>query len=160
MTLLASMAPLTNGAQLIAFPGAPTPLNIVAVLVSYPQSRKSQLTGLAKQVGDALDCAARAAAVRAYLEQDVELPDGALPLSALKVQSSVLSTFTPEAFFERLSSDFGQIKNADKLNAPCPTSSVHYGRLANVDEVYGAFAALGLRCTTTRARVPPRLQAV
>ena len=56
----------------------------------------------------------------------------------------MLSTFAPEALFERLSGDFGQIRNADKMNAPCPTTSVHFGRLANVDEVCGVFAALGL----------------
>ena len=55
MTILTSLAPLTNGAAVAAFPGAPSPLCAVAVLTNYPQTRKSQMTGLAQRIGDRLD---------------------------------------------------------------------------------------------------------
>eukprot|EP00959_Pyramimonas_sp_CCMP1952_P133541 2792494-Pyramimonas_sp.AAC.1 len=49
------MAPLTNGANIKTFPGSPTQLNVVAVLTNFPQTRKSQMTKLAKEIGDCLD---------------------------------------------------------------------------------------------------------
>eukprot|EP00974_Lingulodinium_polyedra_P009341 894339-Lingulodinium_polyedra.AAC.1 len=145
-TMLASMAPLTNGAQIAAFPGFATPLNVVAVMVNYPQSRKSQLTGFAKAVGDALDARARRVASAAYQPQrdGRELPDVPAVAPQLAVSSSVLASFTPEAFFERVSGDYAQIRNWEKMPPPCPSGSVHFGRMANVDEVYGVFASFGL----------------
>ena len=46
MTLLASMAPLTNGATINLFGNDETPLNSIAFNIGYPQTRKSQMTRL------------------------------------------------------------------------------------------------------------------
>eukprot|EP00969_Alexandrium_andersonii_P023770 1037773-Alexandrium_andersonii.AAC.1 len=50
MACLAALAPLTNGAGVSIFPGATSPLNAMMILVGYPQTRKSQMTKLAKDI--------------------------------------------------------------------------------------------------------------
>eukprot|EP00969_Alexandrium_andersonii_P114775 5075283-Alexandrium_andersonii.AAC.1 len=40
--------------------------------------------------------------------------------------------------------DFTQVANADKVHIACPRGSFHFGRLANIDEVYSVFRALGI----------------
>ena len=55
ITLLAALAPLTIGAAINLFSDSWTPLNIMTVQVGYPQTRKSQMTKLVKEIGDVLD---------------------------------------------------------------------------------------------------------
>eukprot|EP00974_Lingulodinium_polyedra_P113139 10951231-Lingulodinium_polyedra.AAC.1 len=55
MTLLGGVAPLMSGAKIGLFPGHLSPLNILALQVGYPQTRKSQTTALLKTMGECLD---------------------------------------------------------------------------------------------------------
>jgi hypothetical protein len=49
-TFLACMSPLTNGATMKLFANTDSPLNCAAVLVGYPQTRKSQMTKLCRDI--------------------------------------------------------------------------------------------------------------
>eukprot|EP00969_Alexandrium_andersonii_P139934 6190322-Alexandrium_andersonii.AAC.1 len=55
MARSAALAPLTNGAGVSVFPGATSPLNAMMILVGYPQTRKSQMAKLAKDIVEELD---------------------------------------------------------------------------------------------------------
>ena len=55
MTFLASQAALMNGSAVDIFPDTQSPLNATAVLVNYPQTRKSQNTKLCKVLSEQLD---------------------------------------------------------------------------------------------------------
>ena len=131
MTLLGALPPLMNGARAYMFPGSATPMNLAIVLVNYPQSRKSQMTGLVKKIGDELD---RYVYIVVSDSQKAGAEDPTAIGNATKanVSSSVLSSFTPEAFFERVSGDYAQVRNADEAGIP---GVAHLGRLANIDEV-------------------------
>ncbi|CAK0801158.1 unnamed protein product [Prorocentrum cordatum] len=151
VTLIAAMAPLTNGANIKTFPGSPTQLNVVAVLTNFPQTRKSQMTKLAKEIGDCLD-AKILAKLEAKVAEELEARNrpvdiggpGAPPKAPPRVASAVLASFTPAKFFEKMSGDAQQLDNAEDVGLPSLLGSVHLGRLANADEVYAPFAAFGL----------------
>lgn len=49
-TFLACMSPLSNGATMQMFANTESPLNCAAVLVGYPQTRKSQTTRLCRDI--------------------------------------------------------------------------------------------------------------
>ena len=107
------MAPLTNGARVKAFPSGSSQLNVIAVLVNYPQTRKSQMTKLAKEIGVSLDShvlkvlkeavqAHRTSQERPAHEDAPEI-DGVIP--NVRSARSALCSFTPEELFQRCSGD-------------------------------------------------------
>ena len=136
-TLLAAMAPLANGATINLFGESDTPLNVVAVLVGYPQTRKSQMTKIVREISDALDGHIKGVAAAA-------LGGEASQVARLELASAALSSFTPTVFFERCSGDYCHVRNADAFDKPELSKPLHMGRVANVDEVYAAFADFGL----------------
>ena len=79
MAILAGLAPLTNGATIDIFPGHCSLLNIMAVLVNYPQTRKSQLTKLVKTMGDELDAHVKARARALVEDEEDEVDSGRGP---------------------------------------------------------------------------------
>ena len=103
MTTLASLAPLSNGAQVKIW-AEPTPLVLAAVLINPPQSRKSQTTSLARQIGVVLD--------EVFHARERELPDAEQQGEPLP--SSVLEGFTPEAESAPLVSHCSHIGDAFK----------------------------------------------
>lgn len=109
MTLLAAMAPLTNGATVSIFPCSTSPLTVIAVLVGYPQTRKSQMTKLGEHIGGAIDSRIRAAIQAAYLEQ---LGHEAAAAPLFELASTTLASFTPQTLFERCSGDYALLRNA------------------------------------------------
>ena len=123
MTFLGALAPLMNGAAVQVFPGDASPINIIATLVNYPQTRKSQNTKLVKSVADVLDKHVGALADRAVTRAlTAQAADGDAQMEALadkkprlQVASSTLTCFTPEVFFERFSGDYQQLQNAADL---------------------------------------------
>lgn len=126
MTFLGALAPLMNGAAVQVFPGDASPVNVIATLVNYPQTRKSQNTKLVKTIADVLDkhvaTLAERAVARALAAQALE---GGAPAEThvdkkprLQVSSSTLTSFTPEVFFERFSGDFQQLQNAADIGLP------------------------------------------
>ncbi|CAK0904467.1 unnamed protein product [Prorocentrum cordatum] len=131
------MAPLTNGANVKTFPGSPTQLDVVAVLTNFPETRKSQMTKLAKEIGDCLG-----AKILAKLEANVAEELGARNRPVDVAQC--LASLTPAKFFEKMSGDAQQLDNAEDVGLPSLRGGVHLGRLANADEVYAPFAAFGL----------------
>lgn len=135
MTFLGALAPLMNGAAVQVFPGDASPVNVIATLVNYPQTRKSQNTKLVKTISDVLDKhvagLAHSAVTRALAAQAAE---GGQPAEShadkkqrLQVSSSTLTCFTPEVFFERFSGDFQQLQNAADIGLPdrVPTVVFH-----------------------------------
>lgn len=167
MTLLGSMCPLMNGAAVRIFPGSVSPLNVLCILINYPQTRKSQHTKIIKIIGDALDkhvLDEAEAAVKRLLDEDEDsgadgrhpdendnepsaradaAPERPSKRPRLQVASSTISCFTPEAFFERFSGDYPQIQNAADVGAEMLSGSLHFGRMANPDEAYAQFSAFG-----------------
>ena len=126
MTFLGSLAPLMNGAAVQVFPGDASPINLIATLVNYPQTRKSQNTKLVKMLADALDAHVAAQAEKAVSNslaaQGVSRKDQAEDPTAekprLHTASSTITCFTPEVFFERFSGDFQQLQNAADTGTP------------------------------------------
>ena len=126
MTFLGALAPLMNGAAVQVFPGDASPVNFIATLVNYPQTRKSQNRKLVKILADALDAHVAALAEEAVSRSLSEQGDAgqhqadtaSAKRSRLRVASSTITCFTPEVFFERFSGDFQQLHNADDLGVP------------------------------------------
>ena len=125
VTLLVGMAPLTNGGNIQIFPGAATQLNVLAVLVNYPQSQKSQMTKITKDIGDCLDVHILDLLKKKTEEtlesqnrpvQEPHVP--ARPRVLPRVASAVLASFTPAKFFEKCSGDVQQLDNADDIGLP------------------------------------------
>ena len=139
VTLLAAMAPLTNGGNIQIFPGAATQLNILAVLVNYHQTQKSQMTKITKDIGDCLD-AHILDLLKKKTEETLESQNRpvqephvpARPRVPPRVASAVLASFTPAKFFVKCSGDAEQLDNADDIGLPSMRGSVHLRRLANL----------------------------
>ena len=146
VTILAGLAPLTNGASVHIFPGHASPLNIVAVLVGYPQTRKSQMTKLLKTMGEALDEHILGVA-RSLCEQSQEEGEGngmQDDPNKLVMTTAVLQSFTPEVLFERCSGDFVHVSNSDDFSNRALQEPLQLGRMANIDEAYAVFNEFGL----------------
>ena len=152
VTLLAGFGPLTNGANIKIFPGHDSPLNMIAVLVGYPQTKKSQMTKLVKEIGEALDKRIQRIAT-AMIEKAADDGHGGLFESAddLELTSAVLSSFTPAVMFERCSGDYCHAKNPENFTAYKDLkTSLHLGRLGNIDEGYPFLIEFGLLEETRR----------
>eukprot|EP00973_Karenia_brevis_P045928 6360108-Karenia_brevis.AAC.1 len=117
------------------FPGHKSPLSILAILVGYPQTRKSQMTRLAQEIGSYLDQHLRDLAIVQLQALNVERPE------KVELHSAVISSFTAAAMFERCSGDFMHIKSAEDWGVAEP---IYFGRMANSDEIYAAFQEFGL----------------
>ncbi|CAJ1341393.1 unnamed protein product [Effrenium voratum] len=142
LPVLATLAPLANGAKVRIWSEA-SPLCTAVVLINPPQSRKSQTTSLAREVGLVLDEYAQRRVREELLRRHGDGQDGADPvldeLLAEPSPSCVLEGFTPEAFFEAVSGDYSIKKAKGRV---CKAGG--FGRLANVDEVYPSFLSFGL----------------
>ena len=136
-TLLANMAPLSNGAVINLFADNDTPLSVMAIYVGYPQERKSQHTKLTKVIGDVVDDHIRSIA------ETLVISGGEDP-SKLQMASSTLTSFTPAVLFERCSGDYLHVRNSEDFKTRGVGEPLFFGRLANVDEVYAALNDLGL----------------
>jgi hypothetical protein len=155
MTLLTGMAPLTNGATVSIFPGHVSPLNVMSVLVGYPQTRKSQMTKLLKTIGDSLDEHMLSVAkqrIQAGADDEAGDEPTDVPPPKIFMTSCVLASFTPAVLFERCSGDFVFVQNTDDFPAVNWKEPLFMGRLANVDEVYAIFQELGLVQDDSRRR--------
>ena len=69
-TFFMNMLGLMNGATAGLFPGVRSPANAMGVLVGRPQTRKSQMTKLSKDIGSVLDKHIRELAVAALHDAD------------------------------------------------------------------------------------------
>ena len=125
-TFLGGLAPLMNGAAVQVFPGEASPINLIATLVNYPQTRKSQNTKLAKTIAEALDQhvatltkqeVSRCLAAQRQNTACDERTEQAPKLPKLQVSSSTIASFTPEVFFERFSGDYQQLQNSNDIGA-------------------------------------------
>lgn len=100
LPVLATLAPLANGAKVRIWSEA-SPLCTAVVLINPPQSRKSQTTSLAREVGLVLDEYAQRRVREELLRRHGDGQDGADPvldeLLAEPSPSCVLEGFTPEA---------------------------------------------------------------
>ena len=74
----------------------------MAVLVNYPQRRKSQMTKLVRHIGEAIDSALRERAVRGVLTyfEGIGTEAPADFDRNLELTTAVLTSFTPKVFFE------------------------------------------------------------
>ena len=149
VTFVTALSPLTNGAAVDIFPGNPSQLNVIAVLVNYPQTRKSQMTKLVKTVVDELDkyiAGLINQAVQKHVadQQERDTEGAGLAVPRPDVVSASISSFTPEIFFERCSGDFSQFANSKDVGMHSLRGTCHYGRFANVDEAYAALSVFGL----------------
>ena len=153
MTLLTDMGALTNGGTMGIFPGNWSPLNQVGVLVGRSQTRKSQMTGLTREIATTVD-----AYVRELAESRLDAEENAeRQKKKLKMTSVSLSSFTPAAFFERCSGDFAPVQNPEDFKESTGLNNpLFQGRVANIDEVYQFFADLGLvSADTTKKKGTP-----
>ena len=154
-TLLATLAALANWAFINVFPSGPTPLIVLALLVNFTHARKSQMMKVSKTLGDNVDVFIMAELIdlakKDLAEQNnAGVVDGVSQGAAtsepnVKAVSAVLSSFTPEEFFERCSGGSAQLENAYEVGVRRKLrGSVYVGRLANVDEVYASIQSFGL----------------
>ena len=93
MSVLAGLAPLANGAQVRIW-SEPTPLVLATVLINPPQSRKSQTTGLLRELGTVIDQACHERERASMLQRH---PAAEEDIHTETPPSNVLEGFTPEA---------------------------------------------------------------
>ena len=164
MTVLAQLMSCTNGATSEFFPGVDSPIVLPIFNINFPQTRKSSGFGTGVVVGAALDeralLVARAEAglrcgVGAVQSEPGHAGASASPPAstpgaaavgvarkegAAKIRSSVLSSFTEAAFFQRCAGDWGQVQAGDDVDGWRCT----FGTLVNLDEAYKYFKMGGL----------------
>lgn len=136
-TLLLNQAPLANGAVVNLFSDNDTPLNCAGTLIGYPQTRKSQMTKMSKEIQGELD---------AFVQEEIRrrVDEAGEDASLLRCASLSLSSFTPTLFFERCSGDFQVVLNPEEFKTDEVRKPVHFGRSANADELYQVFNDLGM----------------
>ena len=93
MSVLAGLAPLANGAQVRIW-SEPTPLVLATVLINPPQSRKSQTTGLLRELGTVIDQTCHERERASMLQRH---PAAEEDIQTETPPSNVLEGFTPEA---------------------------------------------------------------
>ena len=100
MNLITGFAGCCNGATISIFPGHDSPLNVISLLVNYPQTRKSQMTNLLKIIGDTLDDHIKSKATTICDTSNDNLSDADAKDDPAKLQLAfaVLSSFTPTVF--------------------------------------------------------------
>ena len=146
LSFMAGLIACTNGAHVEVFPGSRSPLMLAVINVNYPQTRKSSGFHVLTQIGAAIDEASAERAAQAMTEVAAEeLPERGAdsrrrpPRAA--VQSTMMSTFTEAAFFQRCAGDWDQIAQGPE-HGVC--GRMHYGVLVNLDESYKLLRTLGL----------------
>lgn len=154
---LSMMCALCNGAKTELFAHSDSPLFHLFFNINYTQTRKSSLTGNGDAFGDALDKEVADKVLNKHRDVQAKLRDRlgeeALPPSGKpKVTSSVLHSATPTEFFHRLSGDFDQVENLEKLGCDELRGRHWFGALLNFDEAYDFLTAFGLLSEETAAK--------
>ena len=110
----------------------------MAVNVNYTQTRTSSLTGNGDEFGDKLDQSVRDV-VQKKFENAQHATDAASHGKRPEVVSSVLHSATMTEFMHRVSGDFPQVTNADKLGVGGLAGRHGFGFLGNWGEYYDLF---------------------
>lgn len=149
MHFLSMMCALSNGAKAELFPHSQSPLFHLFFNINYTQTRKSSITGNGDSFGDELD--KEVADIVKTLHDNLKTAaqrrngeDDRPPAGKPKVTSCVLHSATPAEFFHRLSGDFDQVENWDKLDFEELRGRHWYGALLNLDEAYDFLVSFGL----------------
>ena len=148
MGVMANLLACTNGAMTDAFPGSSSPLMLAVFNINFLQTRKSSGFAAGNVVGHCIDEAV-AKCAKELAEED-RLDDSQAPMSfqpgrrappTVRVASSMLSSFTEAAFFQRCAGDWDQVPPSEKHNL---SGRVFFGTLVNMDEAYRFFKMVGL----------------
>ena len=149
--LLASMAGLSNGANVQLWNAGPTPISAMAWYAGDAQHGKSRIAAAIAAVIAAADDEI-AAVVQERLDA-MPPPNGVNQADweqqrpkKLTVRTIGMQDFTATEFFARCSGTWAQIKEAPDLveDVPDLAPRAWYGALVNLDEAYSFLGKLGL----------------
>ena len=145
MSILAHLCACTNGAVTQVFPGDPSPVSLPMVNLNFPQTRKSSGHRAGLSVGAAIDKhvlgVAKEEVKRRPREEEAGPVVGEALARTVKVESSMLTSFTEAAFFQRCSGDWNQVAPSELHGL---SGRVYFGTLMNLDEAYRFLKMVGL----------------
>ena len=144
MSVLAQLCACTNGALTAIFPGDPCPVVLPVLNINLPQTRKSSGHRVGMVIGrqideNVVDKAKRLARDLAAEHLDHQRVEAAA--RAVRVESSIMTSFTEAAFFQRCAGDWDQVKPNELHDL---SGRVYFGTLVNLDEAYRFLKMVGL----------------
>ena len=165
MGLLTNLTAATNGAKTDNFKETSFLLVLAILNNDYPQTRKGAGHRAGLKIGRAIDDHVLQAAtarvlqhLRAQYDEDhakcrevaPSPPDDRRPaVRALRVESSTLSSFIEETFFQRCCGDWNQVTPSERHDL---NDRFFYGTSVNLDEAYRFLKTLGLFPDSGRGR--------
>ena len=163
--LLTNLTAATNGAKTDNFKETSFLLVLAILNNNYPQTRKGAGHRAGLKIGRAIDDHVLQAAtarvlqhLRAQYDEDhakcrevaPSPPDDRHPaVRALRVESSTLSSFIEETFFQRCCGDWNQVTPSERHDL---NDRFFYGTSVNLDEAYRFLKTLGLFPDSGRGR--------